>query len=420
MVLQLGPSALAGKGRCCPYETRSRMATVTYINEDITSQSSMKITAVPSGTVTNSSTVGSWNTRFKRGDRRRKPKVLDSTPYEFYKRVYTGPRGTGSVRVSGSVVRTLSGTAGGMAGYRVDPDGKTIDSNLIDIARVSALSKMNLRDIDVGTAFLESGKTADLVYDLASKLVNVMKHVKRRNGRGVLNELGLDHSGSRGSGFVDMYLAYQYGVRPAMQDIARAVQALTRTDPENWVIRKSGTAEKSRDYHRQAAYAECAVLTQSSYKQTCRVIARAQRREITLEQDRLWALGLDNPLATAYEVTPYSFVLDWAIPIGDWLSAVNSGKYYKDWELTTTSVITEETRYLPAVVTAGSGGSIRYEGNFRGAYETYYLNRTVSKAFPFTGIPVKNPLSLDHMASALSLYASHLARNGEPPRYLRY
>lgn len=397
-----------------------RMTTVIYINEDTTALSSKKTVAVPSGETTNATVIGSWNTRFKKGERRRKPKVLDSTPYEFFKRVYNGPRGTGTVRESGKTVRTISGTAGGMAAYRVDPDGKTIDSNLIDIARVSALSKMNLRDIDVGTALLESGKTADLITGLASTLVNVMKHVKRRNGRGVLNELGLDHSGSRGSGFVDMHLAYQYGVRPAMQDIAGAVSALTRMDPENWVVRKTGTSVKSSDYYRKAAYAECAVETKSEYKQTCRVIARAQRREITLEQDRLWALGLDNPIATAWEVTPYSFVYDWAFPIGDWLSAVNSGKYYKDWELTTTSVVSEATKYLPATVSAGTGGRIRYDGNFRGTLETFYLKRTVSKGFPFTGVPVKNPLSLSHMANALSLYASHLARNGEPPRFLRY
>lgn len=52
-------------------------------------------------------------------------------------------------------------------------------------------------------------------------------------------------------------------------------------------------------------------------------------------------LGLTNPAIVAWELLPFSFVLDWVLPIGDWLTARHAASTMKG-----TFVVTDYTNYL--------------------------------------------------------------------------
>lgn len=41
---------------------------------------------------------------------------------------------------------------------------------------------------------------------------------------------------------------------------------------------------------------------------------------------KIQQLGLDDPLGLIWELTPYSFVVDWFLPVGQWLSSFRSIK----------------------------------------------------------------------------------------------
>jgi hypothetical protein len=293
------------------------------------------------------------------------------------------------------------------------------DENVGDIARLKALSKFNQRDIDLGTAWKERGKTIQLVHGVAVTGVEALNAIRKRNGRELLNVLGLDHSTARARGVVDASLAYHYGMKPLLQDVAGAVQALSRLPPEQWRLTCKGTQADERKQSKTVNLGLFMPFRADSHLRVSnRSIISAVQRPLTREQDMLWALGLDNPLGTAWELTPYSFVVDWLLPIGDWLGALNSIKYYDGWLTVSTDFFEENV-----AMQGGSGtvaGFIDCKTTVSGGkYQSKGIRRRVINSVPLVGLPVKDPRSVDHMAKALSLLASNYANGGLPP-IIRY
>lgn len=103
-------------------------------------------------------------------------------------------------------------------------------------------------------------------------------------------------------------------------------------------------------------------------------------------------LGLTNPVNTAWELVPFSFVVDWFLPIQDYISQFSAldGFVVKDKLL-----ITKKT-YSATRNSQRHGSSTR---NYK------YITRT--KNFSLTPPPhLKNPVSVDHVLNALALIRS--------------
>lgn len=361
--------------------------------------------------------------RKRTGERRRKPTKLDPSPYSLYDVNESTPLGVGTVGNIGWDPTEYSGTAIGFSFAQLALEAglmeDSVDGNLADEANIKAFAKLDHRDLDLGAAWKERGKTAELVAGVATTAVNCLKHIRRKDGRGLLNELGLDHDGARGRGVVDAYLAYHYGMKPLLQDVAGAAQALARnTEPEPWSARAVGTAKKDERWkHAGLINAGLGYAVRAQGFKGSRVIITAQQRAIDRHQDLMWALGLDNPLGTAWELTPFSFVADWIVPVGDWLSALNSLKYYKDFVTVRGQKFVQEIVVGPAKF---DRSGTRYDCHFKGSRRVIRFTRQVTTGLPILGLPIKNPVSLDHMAKALALLASKSANSAELPRYIRY
>lgn len=380
----------------------------------------------PGGTIEYSQTgVGAYHERLRTGERRVKPSKLDPSPYNLFDRNVVQPRGVATVTALGYPEGTEhSGTHVGFSYNYIRQYAKLMDhefdGNLSDEANIKALAKLNARDFDLGAAWAERGKTAQLIGDVATTAVDALRAIKRKDGRGLLGVLGLDQDGARGKGVVDAYLAYHYGMKPLLQDVAGATSALARNvRPEDWSVRSVGSA-RTEERWSSSQFINAGLgysIKQQAFKGS-RVIITAQQRAIDRHQDLMWATGLDNPLGSMYELIPFSFVADWMIPVGDWLEALNSLKYYKNFvtvrcQKYNSEIIASSARFV-------SGGA-RWDCHFRGSERIVSLMRQiVSGGLPITGLPVKNPVSVDHMAKALALLASKSANAAELPRYIRY
>jgi hypothetical protein len=353
--------------------------------------------------------------------RRRKPVEPDMTPYEFHTLKCIAPVGHGRWTANsqfedwkGFVPLFLSSNL--QDGLQSPLD---FDQNLVNLALVEALSSLNMRDFDLGTAWAERGKTASLVADLATKTVKTAAYARKGQGRRILDLWGLNHAGARGKGVVDAYLAYHYGVKPLLYDVAGAVQALTRTPAGDWRVSTKAKKGYKRQKTTQVALGSFyPYLNSSNLVQSCKVSISANQKPLTRKEDLAWSLGLDNPLATAWELTPFSFVADWVIPIGDYLSALNSLRYYDGWLVCTSSFRKEVCTFKGSsgVVAGFIDCSSSVSG---GAYEKVDVSRGISTGPPMPGLPIKDPRSLDHMAKALALLASTLSGQ-RIPRMVRY
>jgi hypothetical protein len=67
--------------------------------------------------------------------------------------------------------------------------------------------------------------------------------------------------------------------------------------------------------------------------------AKARFRLKSVTDKHLSQIGVTNPLSLAWELVPYSFVIDWFIPVGDYLGSfdalvgVDSLSYYTSYKL---------------------------------------------------------------------------------------
>lgn len=362
--------------------------------------------------------IASIESLYRNGVTRPKPADLNPTPYERRQLNERVPVGTWVYKDPWGTYTTegLHDNWGLFTQQpcRQYPPGNGIPSNPLDVAYVKALSQLNRRDIDLGTAFAESGKTAQMVGDIATRSIRALNSVRRRDVQGLLSALGLNQPRMRGKGVVDAYLTYHYGIKPLLYDVSGAVNALVRLPADDWTVQVEGKyADVSERHHKVGGLVP--FRTHSTARNSAIVRIRAHQKTLSRADDVRWATGLDNPLGTAWELTPWSFVIDWVTPIGDWLSGVNALRYYDRWQIVSSQFLKEE------IAIRGHSAPFNYghsSSTCSGSYDFLHVRRTVSEAPWIPVVPLKNPASLDHMAKGLALLASVFAR-GDVPRYLR-
>lgn len=348
--------------------------------------------------------------------RRRKPEVLDRTPY--IRRQYQSNPFQGVTKVTGKTPSRSYTSTGALPASSFfwnncfSRNVNTVDSNLADLAYLRALSKLNHRDVDLGTAWLERAKTAQLLGDLGYKMAHFLDQLKKKKVREALNELGLyDDVVTGGGNVVDGYLAYRYAATPLMGEIAGLTRALARADPGAWMVRSSATERNDSSSQFDLTSNNTSVAARRSVKSGAYCSIIAKQRNISRADDLRWAFGLDNPLATFWEVTRYSFVLDWALPIGDWLSALNALKYYEGWGVSTSNKHSEVV-YLHGISKVTPLDAL-YSGHETSGATTMQFTAFERKTFNTAYVPVlpvKDPASLKHMADGLSLLSAATSR----------
>jgi hypothetical protein len=131
------------------------------------------------------------------------------------------------------------------------------------------------------------------------------------------------------------------------------------------------------------------------------------------------ALGLTNPALLAWELVPFSFVLDWLLPIGDWLSSLDAtvGLQFSDGSMSVKKDITQT--YQTRRVTVQNGTytwgtySNREECFDVSSSKVERLERTKLTSFPAVAFPpFKNPASLMHLATSMALLRKALSSIG--------
>lgn len=118
-------------------------------------------------------------------------------------------------------------------------------------------------------------------------------------------------------------------------------------------------------------------------------------------------LGITNPAELIWELVPYSFVIDWFVPVGNYLSAFDAalGWHFKG------GTITEWARQKGVGLPRpdGSGGWYYQPGQLGMKYHCNHFKmvRSVYTSSPLPRFPgIKNPLSTGHIANAMALLVS--------------
>lgn len=212
----------------------------------------------------------------------------------------------------------------------------------------------------------------------------------------------------------DTWLEYTYAWKPLLSDLYANAEATAS------LVVGAGSA-----------WRYCTVRATSereSFKETVRGQTRVRDRKVS----RRWgamgvqfripdgslniatAFGLNNPLTVAWELVPFSFVVDWFLPLGNAIASLTafSGLEFKSgWKSTRHFRLnTRELLPGPAYTTGGVQYTV-LKSNVKGSQTEHGQERSVLSSFPSFGFPKwKDPRSFAHAASAVSLLQSLFLR----------
>lgn len=274
---------------------------------------------------------------------------------------------------------------------------------------------LNLKDqkIDLSVAFGERKETAEFFSKNIQRVSELYRDLKRRD-RGVwdyMKNFRAERGKTRISQLPGAWLETQYAVKPLLNDVFGAAQKLNKLerDPNCYffITRKSFEETWSDIRFRTDVGTRLGVdplrVAASYVDRVHTSLVYRLRNPLTRE---LSNLGITNPLSTAYELGKFSFVLDWALPVGDYLSALDADF---GWEFLTGS--TSLTQREAGRALGFANLNIQIMGSpERIRYSTFAMFREVYSSSPWPVYPaLRNPLSTKtRVTSAVALLAKAL------------
>lgn len=325
----------------------------------------------------------------------------------------------------------------GAAATAEDPTQRVISKLMDSVGTAKA---------DLATTMLEMGKTAQMVASTATRIAGAISGLKRGRLDVFCSSIGVSYttrdiliyrhrfrkatladsrtetykkmsvarSNSRVTDLVaDTWLEYSYGWKPLLKDVFDIAQATASTMIDRQYVVRYQT-EKSRTEKSTTEVADTISLHTESKKRSVRYCAIGLNYMIPNGAISVSnAFGLTNPLNVAWEMLPFSFVVDWFLPVGTaikGLTAFDGLAFHSGWKSTRHVWSVESSATLKSFVAAG--GVIKTRGGTVGGNASgVEITREPLYTFPRYGFPrFKDPRSFAHAASAIALLQSIFLR----------
>lgn len=192
-----------------------------------------------------------------------------------------------------------------------------ISSNEVLKALSSLLAKVKGHSFNAAVNLAQSRQVADMVSGNLGKLGRSMLALKRGDFSTAARQLGATPRSSnlRSKDVSGRWLELQYGWLPLLSDTyeaSKAYESITK-GPRCALFRESVTRRGEINYS--------GVGSESHVQPAFR--NRRYTYEYVEQMSSARQLGLLDPLSVAWEIIPYSFVVDWFVPIGTYLSNLN-------------------------------------------------------------------------------------------------
>lgn len=354
--------------------------------------------------------------------RRRKPVGwLYPLPYSLNKNILLSPRGSlrdliyyGPWAATGHPYqdRLEVGDLGNSYG---DVDNATplppvVSDGVLSAAETRALLKLKDQRVNLGVALAETRQLGNMVASTATRIARAYSSLRKGRWKSACRSLGIRANQTNN------WLELQYGWKPLLSDIHGVASAIaSRDDVSDWVVTVKALVKEVNERGFPYTYAAPAYSGHLLYHATRSRESGYFVRLDYVPLDDMYhlptALGLTNPLEIAWEVVPFSFVVDWFVPVGNFLSTLDAtlGFQFLSGSKTqlrkcTYDFVGVSSKFIDGSYTHNLTNNLRFGGS------RMLMTRSVYASSPFPSMRVKNPLSLGHVANGLSLMAQVFGR----------
>jgi len=277
--------------------------------------------------------------------------------------------------------------------YVVIP-GWTQDAEYQLLARLQ--KKINQHEWNAGVFIGELGETVDLMADSFRTLTAAARLVKKGNFSGAARVLKVHPHVPKKRSPTGDWLALRYGWRPFLSDIYNLSQAIKLRDTPRGAVFK---ASNFLGINGSSIWEFSGTGRHSQ-----QLICYAKEKPFSLPE----YLGLSDPATIAWELLPWSFVVDWSIPIGSYIGFRSTfgrteGVYVRSrfqWFSfrITGGVIADPPGYIQTIDDEPIGSS-----------SFYSLNRSITNTLEVNLPNFRNPLGNNpgtRLADAVALFGA--------------
>jgi len=283
-------------------------------------------------------------------------------------------------------------------------------TNLVNRAQVECVNKIKEDSANLAESLATLDQTLGMLAGSVIRLSRAIHYARRgqwkRSADVVFGSKGSPNYvprtfGEYSAGVSQHWLEYIYGWKPLIQDIMFLLElAKQQNRDKNKFITVTRRLEEPEPLPKKVTSG--AGTCYMSGERTNGVFVRC---DCTLSSPALFLLdqlGLVNPLLLGWELIPYSFLIDWILPIGHVLQALTAsfGVSFKGMSTTTYTRMTLHQEWS------------NYSGSWGGTpiscdIHTKCWKRVTFTSFPLPRLYYKSPFtSLTRLATALALLTS--------------
>lgn len=307
------------------------------------------------------------------------------TTYSTYYPGATLPAGTG--KADTIAVKRLQGAIG--SGVQ-----QNLAESLATLGQTLDMLQGNLQKITGSLTALRGGNIPKAVKILFG---NANPRYRQRGGP----KVGMD--------LAKNWLELQYGWKPLINDVHWVMQKLAKDDLSNHRVGRTTTS--GSEWSQSTTQ-----LNHVNYP-TVKVGSKVVTSHTTVKYKISWSVssqlklllsqaGFTNPVALTWELLPFSFVVDWFLPIGPYLEQISAWDGLSFHSGCRVAFTRQRTVSVLTWAQDNPGNPLNSFTFGRGNYYDEWILYTRSKltSFPGSTLPsFKSPLSVDHGLNAIAL-----------------
>lgn len=248
--------------------------------------------------------------------------------------------------------------------------------------------------------FATRAKTVNTITSTAIRIATAYRHLRKGRWRACCDTLGIPRYRSLRKKTTDQWLEYVYGWAPLCQDVYTLCNK--PFGEVRRLVKKHGRSRNSKLIDTTTGGRRSVGNLDVETRVTVRGLIRVTGSDLAAVS----SFGVSNPALLAWELLPFSFVVDWFLPLGNYINAMCGAQFgfsISDSSVTRTTVQTYQmTATVSGLSPPFSSSSALYSGSLKDSTRTLGIP---SYSYP----KLKNPLTPTHFANAMSLLVGAFA-----------